>query len=226
MKPNTILVVEDDKNISKLIKYNLEKANYKCIVFKSGEDALKALHKETVDLVILDIMLPNMDGFEVCRQIKKDNKLSEIPIVMLTARGEEMDRIVGLELGADDYIVKPFSPRELILRIKAILKRNEKKEMSEDIISTDNLKIDIAKHEVMLDKKIIDLTRMEFKLLTTLIKRKGRVQTRDVLLDDVWGVEAALTTRTVDTHIKSLRKKMGRFAKLIETVRGIGYRFK
>ena len=225
MAGQKILVVEDDKHISKLVKYNLEKAGFDCAVTVTGEDALEALDRESIDLIILDIMLPKMDGFETCRHIKQDKKLSGIPIIMLTAKGEEVDKVVGFELGADDYVVKPFSPRELILRVKAILKRGKPQEEEKDILSVDKITIDIPRHKVTVDKKEIKLTQLEFKLLVTLIKRKGRVQSRDGLLEDVWDIASDVTTRTIDTHIKRLREKLGKTGKLIETVRGIGYRF-
>ncbi len=225
MNSEKILIVEDDKHISKLVKYNLEKAGFECIVIITGEKALEILDKESVDLIILDIMLPKMDGFEVCKQIKQDKKLTAIPIIMLTAKGEEMDRVVGFELGADDYVVKPFSPRELILRVKAILKRKELFETTKDILSRDKLKVDITRYKVTIDKKDVELTSMEFKLLVILMQRIGRVQSREMLLNNVWDISADITTRTVDTHIKRLRQKLGKMGKLIETVRGIGYRF-
>jgi len=225
MARQTILVVEDDKHISKLVKYNLEKAGFDCTVTVTGEDALEVLDRESIDLIILDIMLPKMDGFETCRHIKQDKKLSGIPIIMLTAKGEEVDKVVGFELGADDYVVKPFSPRELILRVKAILKRGKRKEAEKDILSVYKITIDIPRHKVFFDKKEVELTLMEFKLLVTLIERIGRVQSREQLLDDVWKIDREVTTRTIDTHIKRLRKKLGKAGKLIETVRGIGYRF-
>lgn len=226
MAKEKILVVEDDKHISKLVRYNLEKASYDCTVVIDGEEALDILGKEQIDLIVLDIMLPKMDGFEVCRTIKQDTKLKNIPIVMLTAKGEEVDRIVGLELGADDYIVKPFSPRELVLRVKAILKRGKLEESKKDILQVNNLIVDIPKHKVTMNQKEIELSPLEFKLLVTLIERQGRVQTRDRLLSDIWDVHAELDTRTVDTHIKRLREKLGKAGRLIETVRGLGYRLK
>lgn len=220
-----ILIIEDDKHISKLVKYNLEKAGFGCIVTITGEEALDILDKEPVNLIILDIMLPGMDGFEVCRQIKQDKKLSAVPIIMLTAKGEEVDRVVGFELGADDYVVKPFSPRELVLRVKAILKRKPLPGVTKDILSAGKLVVDIARHKVTIDKKEIELTSMEFKLLVTFMQRKGKAQSRDKLLDDVWDIAAEVTTRTIDTHIKRLRQKLGKAGKFIETVRGLGYRF-
>ena len=225
MAGRKILIVEDDKHISKLIKYNLEKAGFDCIAAVTGEDSLEVLDRESIDLIILDIMLPKMDGFETCRHIKQHKKSAGIPIIMLTAKGEEVDKVVGFELGADDYIVKPFSPRELILRVKAVLKRGKPQEEEKDILSIDKITIDIPRHKVTVDKKRINLTQLEFKLLVTLVKRKGRVQSRDGLLEDVWDIAAEVTTRTIDTHVKRLREKMGKSGKLIETVRGIGYRF-
>lgn len=225
MGQGKILIVEDDKHISKLVKYNLEKAGFDCIIAITGEDALDILDKEAIDLIVLDIMLPRMDGFEVCRIIKQDKKFLHIPIIMLTAKGEEIDKVVGFELGADDYVVKPFSPRELVLRVKAILKRSMQKDVPKEILSAGRLKVDLARYKVFIDNKEIKLTQMEFKLLTTLMGRKGKVQSRDRLLDDVWNISADVTTRTIDTHIKRLRQKLGKMGKLIETVRGIGYRF-
>lgn len=225
MAGEKILIVEDDKHISKLVKYNVEKAGFECIVTISGEEALETLDKEPINLIILDIMLPKMDGLQVCKAIKQDKKLSSIPIIMLTAKGEEVDRVVGFELGADDYVVKPFSPRELVLRVKAILKRGVPQEITKDILSADKLKVDIPRHKVTFDKKKIELTAMEFKLLITLMQRRGKVQSRDRLLDDVWDIASDVTTRTIDTHIKRLRQKLGEAGRLIETVRGLGYKF-
>lgn len=221
-----ILVVEDDRHISKLLKYNLEKSGYDCILADDGEEALKLLDKQQISLIILDIMLPKMDGFEVCRLIKQNEKFNTVPIVMLTAKGEEVDRIVGLELGADDYVLKPFSPRELILRIKAVLRRGKTPESEKDIIKRGELIIDMPKHRVTVDNKEIALTPIEFKLLVTLIEREGRIQSRDQLLTDVWDMHSGVFTRTVDTHIKRLREKIGEVGSQIETVRGLGYRFK
>jgi two-component system phosphate regulon response regulator PhoB len=226
MPKEQILITEDDKHISKLVKYNLEKAGYDCTVADDGEEALGILAKERPDLIILDIMLPKMDGFELCRAIKQDVKLKNIPIIMLTAKGEEVDRIVGLELGADDYVVKPFSPRELILRIKAILKRGKSEESPKDVIKRGTLIIDVPKHRVTVNNKEIELTPIEFKLLVTLIERNGRIQSRDQLLSDVWEHQSDVFTRTVDTHIKRLREKLGKVGGQIETIRGLGYRFK
>jgi len=223
---NKILVVEDDKHISKLLRYNLEKAGFQCAIVITGEEAFEVMEQQVFDLIILDIMLPKMDGFEVCKELRQDKRFASIPVIMLTAKGEEVDRIVGLELGADDYMVKPFSPRELILRVKAILRRGIKKEKeTKEILTAENLKVDLPRHKVTVGNKEVNLTAMEFKLLVILLERQGRVQTRDQLLSDVWNIDADVTTRTIDTHIKRLRQKLGRTGKLIETVRGLGYRF-
>ena len=226
MLKEQILIVEDDKHISKLVKFNLEKAGYECTVAATGEKALEVLNDQPVDLIILDIMLPGMDGFGICRAIKEKEKLKNLPIIMLTAKGEEVDRIVGLELGADDYIVKPFSPRELVLRVKAILKRGKSEESKKDILAARDITVDIPKHKVTVKGKAIDLTQMEFKLLVTLMERRSRVQTRERLLSDVWDMDTGVDTRTIDTHVKRLREKLGKSGSLIETVRGLGYKFK
>jgi phosphate regulon transcriptional regulator PhoB len=226
MAKEKILIVEDEKNIAKLIRYNLEKSDYDCTVARAGEDALSILEKQHFDLIILDIMLPEMDGFEVCRNIKQVPNIKNIPIIMLTAKGEEVDRIVGLELGADDYMTKPFSPRELILRIKAILRREKRQDFKKDSLISGDIEINIPKHKVTVRQKEITLTNMEFKLLLTLMERQGRVQERERLLSDVWGIDSMVDTRTVDTHVKRLREKLGRSGYMIETVRGMGYKFK
>ncbi len=220
-----ILIVEDDKNISRLVKYNLEKAGYSCEIKVTGEDALDYLENNLPELIILDLMLPKMDGLEVCRRIKGDDRLKRIPLLMLTARGEEVDRVVGFELGADDYVVKPFSVRELVLRVNALIRRQAPEPEQTELISAGPVIVDLIRHKVTVGRKQLELTLMEFKLLTTLIRRRGRVQSREKLLDDVWEMGADVTTRTIDTHIKRLRQKMERAGKLIETVRGIGYKF-
>lgn len=225
MAKDRILLVEDDKNISKLVKYNLEKADLECAALERGDEVMTFLGKEKVNLVVLDIMLPGVDGLELCRMIKQSDRKLDIPVIMLTAKGEEVDRIVGFELGADDYIVKPFSPRELVLRVKAILKRSKPAEKEEEQIHSGSLRINIPRHEVFMDKKKIELTLMEFNLLVTLIKREGRVQSRDRLLNDVWDISSDVTTRTVDTHIKRLREKLGKAGDQIHTIRGLGYKY-
>jgi len=226
MASGNILIVEDDKNISKLVRYNLEKAGYTCHVVITGEEAFDVLGDSEINLIVLDIMLPKMNGFELCKQIRHDPRHEGIPVIMLTAKGEEVDRIVGFELGADDYMVKPFSPRELVLRVKSVLKRGKQKKNSpKEVLEAEIIKVDIPRHKVTVNQKEIKLTSMEFKLLITLLGRRGRVQSRDQLLNDVWELDADVTTRTIDTHVKRLRQKLGRAGKLIETVRGYGYRF-
>jgi two-component system phosphate regulon response regulator PhoB len=178
-----------------------------------------------VDLIVLDVMLPKMDGFETCRLLKQDRRFAAIPVMILTAKGEEVDRVVGLELGADDYIVKPFSPRELVLRAKAVLRRGQpKKSNPKEIISAGNIVVDLPRHKITVNKKEVELSPMEFNLLAVLVERKGRVQSRDQLLTDVWGLSSEVTTRTIDTHVKLLRQKLGKAGDRIETIRGIGYK--
>ncbi len=225
MPSQKILIVEDDKHISKLLTYNLEKAGYECLAAGDGEEALKLLDRRQTDLILLDIMLPKTDGFEVCRRLKENAKTKSVPIVMLTAKGEEVDRVVGLELGADDYIVKPFSPRELVLRIKAVLRRAGPDERKQDVITAGPIRLDIPKHRLTVGQREIELTPMEFKLLMTLMERRGLVQTREALLAEVWDIHAEVSTRTVDTHVKRLREKLGKTGALLETVTGMGYRF-
>ena len=226
MAGEKILIVEDDKHIAKLIRCNLEKSGYACAAAESGHEAFEVLRKQSVDLMILDIMLPDMDGFEICRTAKRDEVLKNIPIIMLTAKGEEVDRIVGLELGADDYMVKPFSPRELILRVKAVLRRRKTHESKPETLTIGPITVDNSRHKVIAYQKEISLTLMEFKLLVILMERAGRVQSRDQLLSDVWDIHSEVSTRTVDTHVKRLREKLGKTGKLIDTVIGVGYRFK
>jgi two-component system OmpR family response regulator len=226
MPKEEILIVEDDKNISKLIKYNLEREGYDAFAVPNGEEALEHLQRFSADLVVLDIMLPKMDGFEVCRRIRQDPKLGRLPVIMLTAKGEEVDRVVGFELGADDYMVKPFSPRELALRIKAVLRRGTSAPGKKDLLKAGGLVVDLEKHTVTANKRPVELTPMEFKLLATLIERSGRVQSREQLLTDVWDVASDVDTRTIDTHVKRLREKLGKAGDLIETVRGLGYKLR
>ena len=226
MSAEKILVIEDDKHISQLVKYNLEKAGFGCTSTITAEEGLEITDKYSFDLIIADLMLPKMDGFQFCKLLRQNQKKAHIPIIFLTARGEEVDRIVGLELGAEDYIVKPFSPRELVLRVKAILRRRGAKEVQpKDILHIGSLEIDIPRHKVTVDQKSVELSPMGFKLLVLLMQRKGRVQSREILLNDVWGIAADVTTRTVDTHVKLLRQKLGKSAgKMIQTIRGLGYK--
>jgi two-component system phosphate regulon response regulator PhoB len=221
----TVLIVDDEQDVLDLLVYNLQKGGYKASTARDGVTALQKARDESPSLIILDLMLPQLDGREVCRQLKADSKTAFIPIIMLTAKAEEVDRVVGLELGADDYVTKPFSPREIVLRVKTILRRASGKAAPAEVLKFDDLSVDIGKHEVTHKGKPVELTVTEFKLLTTLMERRGRVQTRDRLLTDVWGYEGDIDTRTVDTHMRRLREKLGKAADYIETVRGVGYRF-
>src|SRR3970040_131500 len=218
-----ILIVDDEADILTLLEYNLEKAGFKVISANDGPDAVEITKREKPDIIILDIMLPSMEGTEVCKILKSGDATRHIPIIMLTAKGEEVDRIVGFELGADDYITKPFSPRELILRVKAVLKRGQEQEAK--IINAGPITIDVERSLATADGKLLNLTSIEFKLLLELSKSDGKVLSRDTLLDRAWGTEVYITDRTVDTHIRRLREKLGKTSKYIETLRGFGYRF-
>lgn len=220
-----LLVVEDDQNLANLLEYNLNRAGYKCHLSGSAEDALAVISRKSFDLVLLDIMLPGMDGFELCRIIRQHQLYKDIPIIMVTAKGEEIDRILGFELGIDDYVIKPFSPRELNLRIRAILKRERRQGGKiQDILKTGGLEVDLARHIVMLEGRELVLTLMEFKLLVALLKRKGEAQSRETLLSDVWDIDKNISTRTIDTHITRIREKLGETGSIIKTVRGFGYK--
>lgn len=219
-----ILIAEDEPDVRNLIVMNLKAAGFVVQATDDGASALKHARETQPSLLILDLMLPEMSGLDVCKVLKKDPATSVIPIIMLTAKAEEVDRIVGLELGADDYITKPFSPRELVLRVKSVLRRASATAEASDEISLGEIHIDRSRCEVRVGGKAIEFTATEFKLLTLLIERRGRVQSRDALLNDVWGYESAIDTRTVDTHIRRLREKLGKSADCIETVRGFGYR--
>ncbi len=226
LESNKILVVDDETDILTLLSYNLKKAGFDVLTAKDGPEAIEIARARQPGLVILDIMLPNMDGTEVLKQLKADTKTAGIPVIMLTAKGEEVDRIVGFELGAEDYITKPFSPREVVLRVKAVLKRFKLPRSDERIITYRDITIDPSKHRVTVRKDTIDLTPTEFKLLKELLEAGGRVLSRDLLLDMVWGQDCYVTPRTVDTHIRRLRSKLGYAGRYIETVRGVGYRIK
>ncbi len=223
-----VLVIEDEADIQQLIGYHFKQAGYRVEICANGAEGLKKARESKPDLLILDLMLPGIDGLEVCRALKGDPKTRNIPIIMLTAKNEEVDKVVGFELGADDYLGKPFSPRELLLRVKAVLRRSQstKPEADEKILLFGQLSIDLPRHKVFAGKEELELTSIEFKLLQYLLETKGRVQSRDTLLDKVWGYDAFVTTRTVDTHVKRLREKMGELGDYVETVRGVGYRFR
>lgn len=223
----TILIVEDEKDIVKMLEYNLKKEGFKTLSIRDGESAINAALKEHPDIIILDLMLPGIDGLDVCRTLKNDAKTSPIPIIILTAKSQESDKIVGLEMGADDYMTKPFSPRELVARIKAVLRRAREKDRPAEVLKAGNLIIDLSKITVTVKNKPVELTAKEFELLKTLVKAKGRVLSRDYLLDNIWGLDQSLEiqTRTVDVHIRTLREKIKSESKCIVTVKNYGYKF-
>ena len=220
----TIHIVEDEPDIRETLAYNLSQEGFKVSEFSDAESCLNKIQKKKPDLLLLDLMLPGMSGLDLCKEIRADINLKNLAIIMLTAKGEEVDRIIGFELGADDYVTKPFSVRELILRVKVILKKQTESVESDESIEFGPIKLNLDAHEVLINNDEIVLTALEFKLLKHLIKRRGRVQTRDQLLGDVWGYSSEVTTRTVDTHIKRLREKLGTVGDYIQTIRGVGYR--
>lgn len=228
MADEKVLIVDDEEHIVELLQFNLVNAGYKVITANNGLDALKKVKENKPDLLLLDLMLPGMDGLDVCKEIKRDKETSKTSIIMLTAKSEELDKILGLELGADDYIIKPFSIRELLARVKAVLRRSNSDEISEEIYELGRLKVDFERHEVLINNEKVELTLKEFELLEILIKNKGKILRRETLLDKVWGYEYIGETRTVDVHIRYLRKKIeddDKNPKFIETIRGVGYRF-
>ncbi len=232
-----ILIVDDERDLAAVVDYNLKREGFETRLAETGAAALEIVTHERPALVLLDLMLPDMSGVEVCRRLKQSEAWRSIPVIMLTARGEEIDRVVGFEVGADDYIVKPFSVRELVLRIQAVLRRAQAAPAPAPAqappaapaatgpVVFGRLAVDEAAHRVRVDGTDVTLTALEFRLLTTLLARRGRVQTRDTLLNDVWGMSAEVTTRTVDTHVKRLREKLGPAGAYVETLRGVGYRF-
>jgi two-component system phosphate regulon response regulator PhoB len=219
-----ILVAEDEEDVQILICGSLKTAGFSPLKASDGHTALNMARTEKPVLIILDLMLPEMHGLEVCKALKVEPQTKGIPIIMLTAKAEEVDRIVGFELGADDYITKPFSPRELVLRVQSVLRRDLGTPAEGGIIKLGEIMVDQTRHQVTVKGKPMELTATEFKLLSTLMERRGRVQSRDVLLNDVWGYDSAIDTRTVDTHVRRLREKLGKMADCIETIRGFGYR--
>jgi DNA-binding response OmpR family regulator len=219
-----ILVVDDEPDVLDLVTYNLGQAGFQTDTAANGAEALRKARSTTPDLILLDLMLPEMDGLEVCKLLRRDAKTSAIPIIMLTARASEIDRIVGLELGAADYVPKPFSPRELVLRVKKRLEQSSG-DSTKSTYSFGPLQVDVSRHLVTVRGRRVELTATEFKLLVLLLQRTGHVQSRDQLLRDVWEYETHIDTRTVDTHIRRLREKLGPAAKYLDTVRGVGYRF-
>lgn len=225
MGKRKILIIEDDRDIVEMLEYNLKEEGYETVSALNGEQGIVLAGKERPDLIILDIMLPIIDGFEVCRTLKNDDRVSHIPIIILSAKSQETDKVVGLELGADDYVTKPFSPRELIARIRAIMRRGAEQQLS-GIVKKGDMIIDSAKYKVMVGGEEIALTTTEFKLLEYMARRPGVVLSRYQILDAVSGDDTVVCDRTVDAHVKSLRRKLGTAKDYIETVRGAGYRFK
>lgn len=228
MAKEKILVVDDEEHISELISYNLKGAGYRVINANNGNDAVRLAFEEKPELVLLDLMLPEKDGYDVCREIRSNNEVKNTSIIMLTAKSEEFDKILGLELGADDYITKPFSVRELMARVKAVLRRTKPNDEQEEVLTFGELTANFEKREISIARNKLDLTLKEFELLEILIKNKGKILTRETLLDKIWGYEYIGETRTVDVHIRYLRKKIevdDKNPKFIETIRGVGYRF-
>ena len=222
---NKVFIVEDEPDLRDTLEYNFENEGFQVESFANGESFIDFIEKNKPNLVVLDLMLPGLSGLDVCRELRSKDKYEENYVIMLTAKSEEIDRIVGFELGADDYVTKPFSVRELILRVKVLLKKRADNPSDEQTLEFGPISMNLEAHDVSINGESILLTALEFKLLKHLLKRKGRVQTRDQLLGDVWGYSAEVTTRTVDTHIKRLREKLGKTGDFIQTIRGVGYRF-
>lgn len=220
-----IAVVDDEPDLVELVTVNLKKANCDVRGFTEARPFLRFLEKKVPDLVILDLMLPDMDGMEICKHIRKDEKLASVPIIILSARGGETDKVLGLELGADDYVTKPFSPRELVARVNAVLRREEGRDRTRAISIGKTFRLDPERHEVKVYGRRVNLTTTEFKILALLASRAGRVFSREEILDHLWGYEKSVLDRTIDVHIRHLRKKLGRGAGLIKNVRGVGYKF-
>ena len=222
-----ILIIEDEPDIRRNLEYNLGREGFSASSVGSLDEANEKLKSKKFDLILLDLMLPDGSGLDLCKKIKSNSETEATPIIILTAKDDEVDKVVGFELGADDYVTKPFSVRELILRVKAILKRSDTK--TKEVVEVErqfgDLKIDVDSHEVHVDSQLIELTALEFRLLKELVEKRGRVQSRDQLLSEVWGYNAEVTTRTVDTHIKRLREKLGSMGKHVQTIRGVGYKF-
>ena len=222
-----ILVIEDEPDIRRNLEYNLGREGFNASSVATLDGAYEKINSKKFDLILLDLMLPDGSGLDLCKKIKSNSETEATPIIILTAKDDEVDKVVGFELGADDYVTKPFSVRELILRVKAILKRSDTK--TKEVVEVErqfgDLKIDVDSHEVHVDSQLIELTALEFRLLKELVDKRGRVQSRDQLLSEVWGYNAEVTTRTVDTHIKRLREKLGSMGKYVQTIRGVGYKF-
>ena len=221
----TILIVDDEPDVADLLKYHLQKAGYQILLAGDGARALEIARRSRPEAIVLDLMLPGMSGLEVCRELRKNPNTAVLGVLMLTAKSQSTERITGLEIGADDYVTKPFSPKEVVLRVQALVRRSQAAREGGGIVESGDIRIDKGSFEIMLAGARLELTTTEFKLLCLLVERRGRVQSRDVLLKDVWGYENSIDTRTVDTHIRRLREKLGRSSDRIETLRGEGYRF-
>ena len=224
MKPR-ILIIEDESDVVELISFKLKESGFDVLKALDGTEGLRLARSTVPDLILLDLMIPEVDGLEVCKILRHDPKTRSIPIIMVTAKAAEIDRVLGLEHGADDYVVKPFSPRELVLRVRKLLKRQNNEETVSDQFTAGALSIDLSKHLVSVDGQEVELTVTEFKLLSLFVKRQGRVLSRDQLLEDVWEYSSSVDTRTVDTHVRRLREKLGSAAEYLTTIRGVGYRF-
>ena len=225
MKKQKIIVVEDEPDLVDVVTYNLKREGYLVLAAQRGDEGLNLIRSEVPDLVLLDLMLPGMDGLSICRQMKSDTSLSEIPIIIASAKGEESDVVIGLEMGADDYLAKPFSPRELLARIKAVLRRGAPRDVIRERLVIRGLVIDSGKHEVRIEDEIVSLTSTEFKLLHHLASSKGRAFSREQLLNKVVGMGVVVVDRNIDVHIRAVRKKLGNHSNMIQTIRGVGYRF-
>ena len=222
--PSYVLIVDDERDLVRLLDFNLQEGGFETGTAYTGEEALQKVGQRVPDLIVLDLMLPDISGTEVCRQLKASTRTRNVPVLMLTARTSEIDRVVGFEVGADDFVSKPFSVRELVLRVRAILRRGATAPGDDLHETVGPIRVDSTAHRAFVSDEEVSLTALEFKLLLTFMSRLGRVQTRESLLQDVWGMSSDLQTRTVDTHVKRLREKLGAGRDLIETVRGIGYR--
>lgn len=226
--PPRLVIIEDEKDIVDLVRYNFRKAGFDVEGFLRGRDGLDYLRHKTPDLVLLDVLLPDLDGFEICKRLRADERLKTVPVIFLTAKGEEIDRILGLEIGADDYVVKPFSPRELVARAKAVMRRQARAAEKREVVEAGDLRLDSGTQEVTVAGRQVELSTLEFKLLLFLASNPRRIFSRDRLLDEVWGHDRFVTPRTVDVHIRHLRQKLEPRAnnpRYLQTVRGAGYRF-
>ncbi len=224
MPGERILVVDDEADILELVGFHLRQAGFSVETAQDGAEALASLRRNPPALLLLDVLLPDLTGTEILRVLRQDEATRLVPVILLTARGEEVDRVVGFELGADDYVTKPFSPRELVLRVRAVLRRGEGDPAGAEVVERAGIRLDLARHRCSVDDTEVDLTAKEFSLLQSLMSRPGRVFTREQLLERVWGLDVHVTERTIDTHMKRLREKLGAVADCIETVRGVGYR--